>query len=220
MFHILDSIKKHKIVAIIRTDSLADLELTVESLYRGGIRIVEVTLNTPGALEGIESLTKKFPDLVVGAGTVLDPESARQSILSGATFLLAPTLKESTLHMANRYGTFIVPGVLTPTEALTAYEAGARMVKIFPARSVGPNYIKDLKGPLPHIEVMAVGGISSDNAEAFFKAGCSALGIGSALVDNKLVKQGNFQEIEKRAKEFVTIADQATTAQNSGKSGA
>ncbi|ALS76442.1 2-dehydro-3-deoxyphosphogluconate aldolase [Planococcus rifietoensis] len=215
MFHVLDSIKKHKIVAIIRTDSLADLELTVESLHRGGIRIVEVTLNTPGALEGIKGLKEKYPDLIVGAGTVLDPESARQSILSGAAFLLAPTLKESTIHMANRYGTFIVPGVLTPTEALTAYEVGAKMVKIFPARSVGPNYIKDLKGPLPHIDVMAVGGISIDNADAFFKAGCTALGIGSALVDNELVKRGDFQEIEKRARDFVEIADRATAIQNS-----
>lgn len=214
MDHVLDGIKKHKIVAIIRTDSLVDLELTVESLHRGGVRIIEVTLNTPGALEGIKSIKEKFPDLIVGAGTVLDPESARQSILSGAAFLLAPTLKESTIHMANRYGTFIVPGVLTPTEALTAYEVGARMVKIFPARSVGPDYIKDLKGPLPHIDIMAVGGISTENAELFFKAGCAALGIGSALVDNELIKRGDFQEIEERARSFVAIADKTTAIQN------
>src|SRR5690606_35181024 len=118
-----------------------------------------------------------------------------------------PTLKESSIAMANRYNTFIVPGVLTPTEALTAYEYGARMIKIFPARSVGSKYITDLKGPLSHLDIMAVGGISLENAEEFLEAGSSALGIGSALVDNKLVKQGDFDEIEKRAREFVELAN-------------
>src|SRR5690606_22099862 len=151
MINVISQVNKHNIVAIIRTDSINELEQTVQSLYRGGIRIVEITLNTPGALEGIASLQGKYPDLAIGAGTVLDPESARQAILAGATFLLAPTLKESSIAMANRYNTFIVPGVLTPTEALTAYEYGARMIKIFPARSVGSKYITDLKGPLSHL---------------------------------------------------------------------
>lgn len=207
MINVISQVNKHKIVAIIRTDSINELEQTVQSLYRGGIRIVEITLNTPGALEGIASLQGKYPDLAIGAGTVLDPESARQAILAGATFLLAPTLKESSIAMANRYNTFIVSGVLTPTEALTAYEYGARMIKIFPARSVGSKYITDLKGPLSHLDIMAVGGISLENAEEFLEAGSSALGIGSALVDNKLVKQGDFDEIEKRAREFVELAN-------------
>ena len=214
MFDVIEQVNKHRIVAIIRTDSIDELERTVESLYKGGIRIVEITLNTPGALEGISSLQNKYPDLVIGAGTVLDPESARQSILAGASFLLAPTLKESTISMANRYNTFIVPGVLTPTEALTAYEYGARMIKIFPARSVGSKYITDLKGPLSQIDIMAVGGISLDNAEEFLKAGSSALGIGSSLVDNKLVKQGEFGEIEKRARDFVEVVNRFELSKN------
>lgn len=214
MFDIIEQVNRHKIVAIIRTDSIKELEQTVESLYKGGIRIVEITLNTPGALEGISSLQNKYPNLVIGAGTVLDPESARQSILAGASFLLAPTLKESTISMANRYNTFIVPGVLTPTEALTAYEYGARMIKIFPARSVGSKYITDLKGPLSQIDIMAVGGITLDNAEEFLKAGSSALGIGSSLVDNKLVKQGEFKEIEKRARDFVEVVNRFELSKN------
>lgn len=215
MLKVIEKIKRHKIVAIIRTDSINELEQTVESLYKGGIRIVEVTLNTPGALEGIRLLQNKFPELIVGAGTVLDPESARQSILSGASFLLAPTLKESSISMANRYNTFIVPGVLTPTEALTAYEYGARMVKIFPASSVGSRYISDLNGPLSQIDIMAVGGISLENAKEFLEAGSCALGIGSALVNNKLVKQGDFSEIEKRARDFVEIANRFESSKNS-----
>ncbi|WP_223634629.1 bifunctional 4-hydroxy-2-oxoglutarate aldolase/2-dehydro-3-deoxy-phosphogluconate aldolase [Planococcus sp. 4-30] len=214
MLHVIEQVNKHKIVAIIRTDSIDELEQTVESLYKGGIRIVEITLNTPGALEGISSLQNKYPDLIIGAGTVLDPESARQSILAGASFLLAPTLKESTITMANRYNTFVVPGVLTPTEALAAYEYGARMIKIFPARSVGSKYISDLKGPLSQIDIMAVGGISLTNAEEFLKAGSSALGIGSSLVDNKLVKQGEFGEIEKRARDFVELVNRYNLSKN------
>jgi 2-dehydro-3-deoxyphosphogluconate aldolase / (4S)-4-hydroxy-2-oxoglutarate aldolase len=200
---VLGEIHKQKIVAIIRGDSTDLIESTVESLYQGGIRLVEITMNTQGALNGIERIKQAFPEMLVGAGTVLDSETARSAIVAGASYILTPTLKASTIEMGNRYNVPVIPGVLTPTEALTAYEAGAKMVKIFPIRSLGPKYISDLHGPLPHLDMMAVGGISLDNASSFIKAGSCALGIGSSLVDNTLVQQGDFTEIEKRARRFV-----------------
>jgi 2-dehydro-3-deoxyphosphogluconate aldolase/(4S)-4-hydroxy-2-oxoglutarate aldolase len=204
---VLSEIKKHKLVAIIRGDSIQSCEATVNSLYKGGIRIVEITMNTPGALRGIERIRETFPEMVVGAGTVLDAETARSAILAGASFLLAPTLKTSTIELGNRYNVPVVPGVFTPTEALNAYEAGARMVKVFPIRNLGPKYISDIHGPLPHLEIMSVGGISLANAESHLNAGSCALGIGSSLVDDTLVQNGDFQEIEKRARRFVDILD-------------
>lgn len=203
----LQEIHKEKLVAIIRSNSSDKLESTVKSLYDGGIRVVEVTMNTPGALNGIERMKALYPSMLIGAGTVLDPETARLSILSGASFILTPTLKRSTIEMVNRYNVPIIPGVLTPTEALTAYEYGAKMVKIFPIRSLGPTYISDLKGPLPFIQTMVVGGISLENAEEYLRAGVHSLGIGSSLVDDKLIEKGKFEEIERRAARFVEIVN-------------
>ncbi|WP_223592534.1 bifunctional 4-hydroxy-2-oxoglutarate aldolase/2-dehydro-3-deoxy-phosphogluconate aldolase [Neobacillus bataviensis] len=202
----LEEIRRTKLVAIIRSQSLEGLENTVRSLFQGGIRAVEITLNTPGALSGIERMKERYPELLIGAGTVLDSESARLAILSGAGYLLTPTLKKETIETANRYNVPIIPGVMTPTEVLTAYEYGAKMVKIFPISHLGPKYLSDLKGPIPFVETMAVGGISLENAADYLMAGASALGIGSSLVDEKLVKQGDFSEIERRAARFVEIA--------------
>ena len=202
----LEKIRQTKLVAIIRSHSLKGLENTVGSLYRGGIRAVEITMNTPGALAGIERMKEKYPELLMGAGTVLDSETARLAILSGADFILTPTSKKETIETANRYNVPIIPGVMTPTEALTAYEYGAQIVKIFPIRSLGPKYLSDLKGPLPFVETMAVGGISLENAADYLQAGASALGIGSSLVDEKLVMSGDYAEIERRAACFAAIA--------------
>lgn len=201
----LEEIKRAKLVAIIRSHSSEGLENTVRSLYQGGIRVIEITLNTPGALSGIERLKQTFPELLIGAGTVLDSESARLAIISGAGFLLTPTLKKETIETAKYYQVPIIPGVMTPTEVLTAYEYGAKMVKIFPIRTLGPKYLTDLKGPLPFVETMAVGGVSLENAGDYLKAGAHCLGIGSSLVDEKLVQQGDFTEIERRAASFVEI---------------
>lgn len=203
---IMEEITEEKIVAIIRSESTENLIKTVDSLYKGGIRVVEVTLNTPGALKGIENLKALYPNLIIGAGTVLDSETARMSILSGASFLLAPTLNQKTIETANRYDVPLIPGVFTPTEALTAYEYGSKMVKIFPIRKLGPAFITDLNGPLPFIRTMAVGGISLENAKEYLDAGAASLGIGSSLVDDNLVRKGNFEEIERRAMRFVEIA--------------
>lgn len=205
MYDVLNEIKRHRVVAIIRVESAESILKTVESLYKGGVKVVEVTMNTPGALKAIELIKQSYSDMHIGAGTVLDPETARSAIFAGASFILAPTLKESTIEMGNRYQVPVIPGVFTPTEALAAYEAGARMVKIFPIRSLGPKYITDLQGPLPQLEIMAVGGIDTENAQAYLVAGSAALGIGSSLVSNTLVHQGDFAEIEKRARLFGEI---------------
>lgn len=206
MSDILEEIKREKIVAIIRASSSENIMRTVESLYQGGIRLVEVTMNTPGALDAIGKLKTLKGDLHIGAGTVLDAESAVAAIRSGAKFLLAPTLDERAIRAANRYGVPLIPGVLTPTEALRAYEFGAKMVKIFPIRSFGPDYLKDIKGPLPFIQTMVVGGVSIDNISKYLKAGACSAGIGSSLVDNQLIETGNYDEIERRAKQFVQAA--------------
>ena len=206
MSDILGRIKKEKIVAIIRASSSENIVQTVESLYKGGVRFVEVTLNTPGALNIIDKLKALHSDLYIGAGTVLDAESAVSSIQHGAEFLLAPTLDEKSIRAANRYGVPLIPGVYTPTEILRAYEAGAKMVKIFPVRQLGPTYIKDLTGPLPFISTMAVGGINVENISEYLKAGAGSVGVGGSLVDHKLVEQGNYEAIEERARQFVQAA--------------
>lgn len=211
MKSVIDRISEEKIVSIIRAESTENLLSTVNSLYKGGIRMVEVTMNTPGALKGIEELKALYPELIIGAGTVLDSETAVLSIMAGASFLLAPTLNRKTIEAANRYDVPLIPGVFTPTEALTAYEYGAKMVKIFPIRKLGPDFLKDLKGPLPFIQTMAVGGISLENAKNYLDAGATSIGVGSSLVDDEVVKKGNFEEIERRACHFVEIANNART---------
>jgi len=162
-------------------------------------------MNTLGALRMIEAIKAAFGDrMIIGAGTVLDPESARDSIQAGADFILSPTLSTSVIELCNRYSKLAVPGVLTPTEILTAWEAGAQLVKVFPARVFGPEYINDIKGPLPQVEIMPVGGISLENAQDFMKNGAFALGIGSALVNPAWAREGRFDRIYEMAKEFVS----------------
>ena len=165
---LLRIISKYKLVAIVRGIEEKDVDKVVEALYQAGIRAVEIAMNTSGALRMIEAVKDKFGEkMLIGAGTVLDPESARNSIQAGADFILSPTLSLPVIEMCNRYSKLAVPGVLTPTEILTAWEAGAQLVKIFPARAFGPKYIRDIKGPLPQVEMMAVGGVSLENAEDF-----------------------------------------------------
>ncbi|WP_160724274.1 bifunctional 4-hydroxy-2-oxoglutarate aldolase/2-dehydro-3-deoxy-phosphogluconate aldolase [Bacillus sp. USDA818B3_A] len=203
MHEILRKMENEKIVSIIRCKSTNDIESVVSALYDGGIRFVEMTMNTPNALQAIEIAVRKFPDMQVGAGTVLDAETARLAILSGASFLLAPVLHEESMTMANRYNIPLIPGVLTPTEILKAYELGAQVVKVFPIRAFGPKYIKDIKGPMPYVNIMPVGGVDVENAKEYLDHGSFALGIGSTLVNDNLIEQKNFTEIYNRAKKLV-----------------
>lgn len=207
MENTISMIKKHKIISIVRLDGDHDMLELVESLYKGGIRIVEVTLNTENALRSIREIKEQYPQMLVGAGTVLDEIDVKNALNSGASFLLSPILDKKSIEMANKHNVLMVPGVFTPTEALRAYEYGARMLKLFPARSVGPSYVSDLKGPLSELDIMAVGGVHIDNAKEFLEKGSCSLGIGSSIVSNKDVAEGNFLEIEKKAREFVKLAE-------------
>lgn len=201
---ILQALYQSGVVSIVRGIEKASLLKTVEALRAGGITAVEITLNTPSALEMISQVKEKFgSEMSVGAGTVLDAETARSAILSGADFVLSPTLDIDMIRMCLTYGKVPVPGAFTPTEALAAWQAGAPVVKIFPAGSVGPGYIKDLKGPLPQLKLMPVGGVSLDNAAAFIRSGSFALGVGSDLVNKAEVKAGNFEAITEKAKKFL-----------------
>jgi 2-dehydro-3-deoxyphosphogluconate aldolase/(4S)-4-hydroxy-2-oxoglutarate aldolase len=204
---ILSSILDSGMVAIVRVTSTEGAIKAVQAIYEGGGRAIEITMTTPGALKALEKLADQFGDKVVlGAGTVLDPESARAAMLAGAEFFVSPSLKLSTIEMAKRYSKVIMPGALTPTEVLTAWEAGADMVKVFPCGNVGgPKYIKALKAPLPHVEMVPTGGVNLDTAADFLKAGACAVAVGSELVDGKTVKEGRFDVIEERARQFLAL---------------
>lgn len=203
---VANMIEEAGVVAILRGITEEQLLPTVEALYEGDIRCVEVTLNTPGALEMIQKLRGFFTGkMLVGAGTVLDANAAAQAIEAGAQFVLAPTLDVETIKLCNQRDCPCIPGVFSPTEALVAWNAGAAIVKVFPCGSVGPQYIKDLRGPLPQIKMMAVGGVSESTTADFFKAGACAVGVGSALFSPEVAARGDYAEITRRAKAFVAI---------------
>ena len=200
----LQLIRESGIIAIMRADSSDSLILAAEAIRAGGIRAIEVTMTTPGALEIVKAATGKFKDeLLFGAGSVLDAQTARLAILSGAGFIVAPTLNLDVIRLCNRYGVPILPGCFTPTEALTAWEAGADMIKLFPAGTGGPGLVKALLAPLPQLEIVPVGGVELDNAAELMRAGAAALGVGSSLVNQALLDADDMAEITRRAAAFV-----------------
>jgi 2-dehydro-3-deoxyphosphogluconate aldolase/(4S)-4-hydroxy-2-oxoglutarate aldolase len=178
----LQQIQTHRVVAILRGCDPAHVLPIVEALYAGGIRLLEITLNSRDALNAIKETSRQWGDkLVVGAGTVLTPDEAGSAIAAGARFILSPSLDIPTIQKTKELGAVSVPGAFTATEILTAWRNGAGMVKVFPA-SIGPAYFRDLRGPLPHIPLMPTGGVNLENIRQFKKAGAAAFGIGSALV--------------------------------------
>jgi 2-dehydro-3-deoxyphosphogluconate aldolase / (4S)-4-hydroxy-2-oxoglutarate aldolase len=198
------------VVAIVRLDDLSAALPLTEALVQGGVRTIEFTYTNPLAGKVIEQVRHEFGDrAVIGAGTVLDPETARAAILSGAQFIVTPTLKTATIELCRRYSIPTVIGALTPTEILTAWEAGATIVKVFPASFGGPGYLKDVRGPLPQVKLIPTGGVSKENAAAFIKAGAVAIAAGSNLVDVKSVAAGDWETITARAKELAGIVAQA-----------
>ena len=211
---ILAFITEIGIVPVVRTPSAESAIRSIEAIYKGGVRAAEVTMTVPGAIKVLEKLADQFGDkLVLGAGTVLDPETARACMLAGAQFFVTPTLKLSTIEMAKRYSKVICPGALTPTEILTAWEAGADIVKVFPANAMGgPKYIKALKGPLPHIEMIPTGGVNLETAGEFLKAGASAVAVGGELIDPKLIKEEKYDEMESRARQYLHCVANARAA--------
>jgi 2-dehydro-3-deoxyphosphogluconate aldolase/(4S)-4-hydroxy-2-oxoglutarate aldolase len=208
---VLSFIRDVGIVPVVRTSSAESAIQAIEAIYKGGIRAAEITMTVPGAVKALEKVADKFGDkIVLGAGTVLDPETARICMLAGAEFFVTPALKVATIEMAKRYSKVICPGAMTPTEVLTAWEAGADIVKIFPAGNVGgPKYIKALKAPFPQIEMIPTGGVNLETAGEFLKAGACAVAVGGELVDAKLIKEGRYDQIEERARQYLGIIAKA-----------
>ncbi|MDQ6706795.1 MAG: bifunctional 4-hydroxy-2-oxoglutarate aldolase/2-dehydro-3-deoxy-phosphogluconate aldolase [Acidobacteriota bacterium] len=208
---ILSFITEIGIVPVVRTTSAEGAIQSIEAIYRGGVRAAEITMTVPGAIKALEKVADQFGDkIMLGAGTVLDPETARICMLAGAQFFVTPSLRLSTIEMVKRYSKVICCGALTPTEVVTAWEAGADVVKIFPANSVGgPKYIKALKGPLPHIEMIPTGGVNLETAGEFLKAGACAVAVGGELVDGKLIAEGRYDTIEERARQFLAAVRKA-----------
>jgi 2-dehydro-3-deoxyphosphogluconate aldolase/(4S)-4-hydroxy-2-oxoglutarate aldolase len=202
---ILRSILDIGVVPVVRTSSAESAILAIEAVYRGGIRAAEITMTVPGAIKALEKLADAFGDkLVLGAGTVLDPETARICMLAGAQFFVTPALNVKTIEMAKRYSKVIMPGALTPTEVVTAWEAGADFVKVFPCGALGgAKYIKALKAPLPHIEMVPTGGVSLETTADFLKAGAAAVAVGAELIDAKTISEGRYEVFEERARQFL-----------------
>ena len=204
----LEIILATRLVAIVRSDTSDGLLETVRALSAGGVRAVEVTLNTPGALEAISAAAAE--GFLIGAGSVLDAEMARAAISAGAEFLVSPNTDVATIRATKDAGKIACPGALTPTEVVMATQAGADVVKIFPASCMGPAYIKALRGPLAQVRTMPVGGVNLTNAADFLAAGAVALGVGGSLVDRRAIAAGNWDVIADEARRYVqAIADAA-----------
>jgi 2-dehydro-3-deoxyphosphogluconate aldolase / (4S)-4-hydroxy-2-oxoglutarate aldolase len=201
---IVDRLLAGGVVAIVRLDDGAALAEVAEALIAGGVTALEFTLTTPGALAALAAAAARYgDDLLLGAGTVLDAETARTAILAGAEFIVAPTTDLPTITLCRRHGKVCLPGAYTPTEMLRAYEAGADLIKLFPATTVGPRYIRDVLAPLPMLRIVPTGGVGPDNAGDYIKAGAVAVAMGSSLVDNATVRAGHFEVITERARQAV-----------------
>src|SRR3954469_13173019 len=194
------------IVAVVRFPDPGPLVEVVGALADGGVTVAEVTFTVPNAVDVIRAAKKQLGDRVVlGAGTVLDPETARAALLAGAEYIVAPTVNPDVIRLCRRYDAVVMPGALTPTEILTAWEAGADVVKIFPADLGGPPYLKAIRGPLPQVRVMPTGGVDLNTAEAFLKAGACCLGVGGQLVEPKAVAAGDYARIRELAGQYAAI---------------
>jgi 2-dehydro-3-deoxyphosphogluconate aldolase/(4S)-4-hydroxy-2-oxoglutarate aldolase len=201
---ILDRILNPGIVAIIRADSSEQLIDAAAALYEGGVTGMEVTMTTPNALQVITDVHKKFGDkILIGVGSVLDPETARLAILAGAEFVVTPITRPEVIRLCNRYSIPIASGAFTPTECMTAHESGADIVKLFPADQVGPTYIKNILAPMPMLRIVPTGGVTVDTAASFIKAGCVALAAGSSLVSKEVLKSRDWKKLSDTAAAFV-----------------
>jgi 2-dehydro-3-deoxyphosphogluconate aldolase / (4S)-4-hydroxy-2-oxoglutarate aldolase len=200
----LDRVLKTGIVAILRAPTGDQLAGVARALFEGGIDIIEVTFTVPNALESLAAVKMDLGSRVLlGMGTVLDPESARAALLAGAEFLVSPSLNLDVIRLCHRYDKLVMPGAFTPTEILTAWEAGADIVKVFPSDCVGPGYVKALKGPFPQFRLMPTGGVNLETLPAFIKAGACALGVGGSLADIQAIREGNFAKLRDSAAQYV-----------------
>ncbi|RRJ95345.1 bifunctional 4-hydroxy-2-oxoglutarate aldolase/2-dehydro-3-deoxy-phosphogluconate aldolase [Opitutaceae bacterium TAV4] len=203
---ILAKIKNEKVIALIRAENPDGLLDCAKALAEGGLTSIELTMTTPGAIRMLEKATAELPDFLFGLGTVLDAETARAGILAGAKFIVTPALRPDVITLCRRYSIPVFSGALTPTEVITAWEAGADVAKIFPAEFFGPAYIKSLKAPLPQVEMVPTGGVNENNLADFIKAGAFATAAGSSLVQAQALKDKNWAAITAKAKAFAAAA--------------
>jgi len=197
-------------IAVIRLDDAGNLIQVAQALLAGGLDCIEFTMTIPGALQAMEEAAQRFgEEILLGAGTVLDAETARAAILAGARFIVGPNLSRPVIELCHRYDITVVPGAFTPTEILTAWEAGADVVKVFPAYVGGPRYLKAILGPLPQVRLMPSGGVTLQNAADFIRAGAATVGLGSSLVDRATVREGRFEVLTARAKQVLAAIQQA-----------
>jgi 2-dehydro-3-deoxyphosphogluconate aldolase/(4S)-4-hydroxy-2-oxoglutarate aldolase len=204
---VLNKIREVGLVPVLRADSEEEALAIAYALEAGGVTVLEVTMTVPGAIDAIGRLAAEAGDrILIGAGTVLDPETARACILAGAQFIVSPALNLRTIELCRRYSVAVFPGGLTPTEIVTAWEAGADAVKVFPCSAVGgAKYLKAIKAPLPQIELIPTGGVSLATAAEFLEAGAIALGVGGDLVDNKAIRAGKPEVITENARKYLEI---------------
>lgn len=201
---VITKLKEEKLVAVVRAESKEQGEKIIDAIVKGGINFIEITMTVPGAIDIIKELTKKYEnnkEIVIGAGTVLDPETARMAILAGAKYIVSPSLNADTIKMCNRYRIAVMPGIMTVKEAVEALELGVDVLKVFPGNAFGPSIIKAFKGPLPQANFMPTGGVAIDNVDKWLASGAVALGTGSNLTVG--AKTGDYELITKTAKEFV-----------------
>jgi 2-dehydro-3-deoxyphosphogluconate aldolase/(4S)-4-hydroxy-2-oxoglutarate aldolase len=201
------------LVAVMRADSGELLVDVAETLLAGGVQVMEITFTVPNAVRVLEKVADRVGDrALLGAGTVLDPETARAAMLAGAEFIVAPSTNLDVIRLCRRYDKLVMPGALTPTEVVAAWEAGADIIKIFPADLGGPSYLKALRAPLPQVRLMPTGGVNLVTAAVFLRAGACALGVGGSLVESKTVQQGNLERIETLARKFVEVVKKTRDA--------
>ncbi len=207
---VLERIRATGLIPVIRARSADEASRAVDAIQAGGVGVLEITMTVPGAVELIREVAGRAKDAVVGAGTVLDPETARACIGAGAQFVVSPALNPATITACRDAGIAVIPGALSPTEVVAAWNAGADLVKVFPAGAVGgPSYIKALKAPLPQIDLVPTGGVNLKTAGDFIRAGAAALGVGSDLVDLAALRRGEASVLSERARQFVEIVRDA-----------
>src|SRR3982751_4961072 len=206
--NVISRIVECGVLPVIRADSPENARLAIEAVVAGGITTIEVTMTVPGAIKLIEELSRKYneAEVLIGAGTVMDPESARDCINAGAQFVISPALNFDTILYCNDVEMVVIPGALTPTEVVNAWDAGADFVKVFPADAMGgAKYLRSLKAPLPHIKLIPTGGVSQSTAADFIKAGAEAVGVGADLVDMNAIREGRADDVTAAARKYLEI---------------
>ncbi len=208
---VIQQIVETGVIPVVRAASADEAMRAIDAIKEGGVSVLEITMTVPGAVRVIEEVAARYgSEALVGAGTVLDSETARACLLAGAEFIVSPALNLETIALCRRYGKVVMPGALTPTEVLAAWQAGADFVKVFPCDSVGgAKYVKSLKAPLPQIQIVPTGGVTLQTAGDFIKAGASALGVGTDLVDVKALREGRGNLITERARRFLEIVKES-----------